>query len=114
MCKIAGNICVDRYRDYLREKHFVDIDKVEIATHKPGPLEDILGREHIDRQTAALAVILDAADPMCLELWVMHYWAHTTYETIARILGVALNTVKVRAFRCRDKARKALEGDPAP
>ena len=109
VCSIAYNTCVNHYREYLRRKYCLDLEEVEIASHNPGPLEEILGKERVALQAAALAVVLDSADRTCLDLWLMHYWGRITYEIIAQTLGVALNTVKVRAFRCRDKARKALQ-----
>lgn len=112
VCRIAYNICINHLREYIRRKKIIAIEEIVITADSLDPPGQLI-REEKERLAAKdIETILASASSRCLDLWRMHYWQRLTYEVIARKLGVALNTVKVRAYRCKEKARKGLGLEP--
>ena len=109
---IAFKICVNHHRKRKKWTMLVDLEHVTLASKNPGPLESIIQNELERIRLTALGTILENASPECLDLWRMRYWERLPCEVVARVMGIAVNTVKTRAWRCVRKAWKAL-GLPA-
>jgi RNA polymerase sigma factor (sigma-70 family) len=105
---IAFRICVNHHRGHKRRAKLADIEKVITVTSNPGPLDALIQKELDEIRQTALNTVLESAKPECLDLWLMRYWEKLPCEVVARVMGIAVGTVKSMTWRCIDKAKKAL------
>jgi len=111
--KIASNYCIDILRRRGLEKRLFGVDASEIpepASHRPGPLSEILASEQGKNVRQALSSL---PEKFRVPL-VLAYYNEFSYDQIAAILKIPRNTVATLLFRGKQQLREKLrEGEPS-
>ena len=106
VCRMAMYVCIDEYRRRRRRAYSPHpIEDLQIPDPTPGPLEQLDATEN----RKILEQVVAKASPECRDLWRMVYSEEVSYEIVAKRMGVAVGTVKSRAARCREKARRLFQ-----
>lgn len=118
--RIVWNCCVDRReKDARRREHeFVpgspegeDDAPVEFADEE-SPLPDaLLASDHVRKRLAHHLATLPDHYRAVLTLY---YYEQQSYEEIARVLDLPMNTVKVHLHRAKERLKKALVAESEP
>lgn len=109
--RIAGNVFArELERRYAQKRGRdsgaeVDNEHVPDETH-PGPLEALLENERLSKLTEAMSG-LPKQMRRCVQLRVAE---GSSYEEIAAVLGLSINTVKVQLHRARHDLAEKLSG----
>ena len=106
LATIASNLARDHYR---RERRIVDADADTVLETTGGPDMDL--EERVD-QEKALQVLVEAIDslPFAYRAVIsLRYDADMSYEDIAAILSLPLNTVRTHLRRAKQILRKKIE-----
>lgn len=99
---VVARRCIDWLR---KRKDETPIDAEEdVLDPSRGPLATALGRERQDLAWAAIARLPES----CRQLLRLHLEESRSYAEMARILGVAEGTLRVRMHRCIRKARRIV------
>jgi RNA polymerase sigma-70 factor (ECF subfamily) len=106
VCRIAMYTSIDVYRRERRLTFLSEpIDELDIPDPAPGPLKQL---EAVERKEILKRLVMRASAE-CRDLWRMVYFERLPYHRIAGRMGVEVGTVKSRASRCREKARRVLQ-----
>ena len=85
-------------RHHVKSSHVVRDNDVD-----PADPNDLLS---ITEQSDFIRRIISLVGPACRDLWQMIFYEGKRYEEIAQKLNVSEATVKIRAFRCKEKANE--------
>jgi RNA polymerase sigma-70 factor, ECF subfamily len=95
--RILTNACIDSWRKRRREEPTADVPATSAATSVP---------ERIDVQSALARLPAEAR-----AIVLLRYLEDLSYEDIARVRGVTVNTVKTQLQRGKRALRRHLEGE---
>ena len=99
--KIVYNTCLDRLKKQKREQNLVPID--EFTERQVKAIENVLDdiEEQERKQTIQDCInLLPSDDAFLLSLF---YFEELSLEEISNVIGIKVNHVKVKLFRCRKK-----------
>jgi RNA polymerase sigma-70 factor, ECF subfamily len=103
---IAANLCHTHRRRHGENRH-VPLDE---APEKALEAE-IIAADHVVGRAeirTALVSALDLLDPVLRHAFHLRTFEEMSYEEIARVTGVPVNTVKTRIFRARERLQRLL------
>ena len=107
--RIATHVCLDRLRQYARrapKEAEIDPDEVDIAESDTPSLQQTIER---DEMSECVQAYLNRLSDNYRAAILLHDMHELTSPEIAQLLGVSLDTVKIRLHRARNKLRIALQ-----
>jgi RNA polymerase sigma-70 factor, ECF subfamily len=109
--RIAGNIFArDLERRYAKKRGRDSGEEIEFERvpdeSRPGPLDALLDREKLAKLTEAVSS-LPKQMRRCVQLRVAD---GSSYEEIATVMGISVNTVKVQLHRARQDLTEKMSG----
>jgi RNA polymerase sigma-70 factor (ECF subfamily) len=107
--RIATHVCLDRLRQYARrapKETETDFDELDVAEPDTPSLQQIIERDEMSECVQAYLNHLSDSYRAAILLHDMHDLAA---PEIAQLLGVSVDTVKIRLHRARNKLRIALQ-----
>lgn len=108
LMRIVRNLCLNwieaaRVRQRLRDGR--EVERLEIASTDVGPLRSLEGREDLERLTRALACLPERQR----EALLLHVMQKMTYQQVAEVLEIPINTVKTLIHRARTNLSEAMD-----
>lgn len=110
LIRIGVNVARDAVKK-ARPMDFADLppqEPLQIASARPGPEESMEETERLER----LALAVQSLEPAYRMVIAMRYEAEMSYEEMAAVLKLPLNTVRTRLFRAKQELRRAMESHP--
>lgn len=107
--RIATHVCLDRLRQYARrspKESDADLDDLDVAEPDEPSLQQTLER---DEMSECVQSFLNRLSDNYRAAILLHDMHELTSPEIAQLLGVSLDTVKIRLHRARHKLRIALQ-----
>jgi RNA polymerase sigma-70 factor (ECF subfamily) len=101
--RAVGHSCIDRLRKQARRPEIPELPP-DLPSTAPSPEKSVLRSE----SSEVLLRILGEMPLECRQLWAM-ILAGRSYDEMSRDTGVAAGTLRVRVFRCREKASAARD-----
>ena len=104
--RIATNTAFDRLRSpAFRPETRVPIEGLQLATEEPLAIEQALAR---DEMNACIRGYIDDLPPSYRSALILSEDEGLTNQQIADVLGISLDTVKIRLHRARRRLKNAL------
>jgi len=107
--RIATHVCLDRLRQYARrapKESEIDLDEMDVAEPDTPSLQQEIERDEMSECVQSYLNNLSDSYRAAILLHDMH---ELTAPEIAQLLGLSLDTVKIRLHRARNKLRIALQ-----
>lgn len=105
---IARNTVYDRLRKKQRQKEYYDIDDPENPKDLPDNRESVRSMSRRVEEKLDIEEALSHVKTNYREILLLYYWQEYTYEEIATILGIPVNTVKTHIRRAKLAVLKEL------
>ena len=107
--RIATHVCLDRLRQYARrapKETETDLDEMDVAEPDTPSLQQEIER---DEMSECIQSYLNNLSDSYRAAILLHDMHELTAPEIAQLLGLSLDTVKIRLHRARNKLRIALQ-----
>lgn len=101
--KIATNLCLD----FLRKKRHVSLDDI------PEPMSKSLSPQEVAMRNEKANEVKEAVRRLPLKYQTvisLYYWQEQSYEEIAAIMNIPINTVRTWLKRAKEQLKEELHG----
>jgi RNA polymerase sigma-70 factor, ECF subfamily len=107
LLRIAFNLC----RTWAAKTHLPQLDVDEIQDRLAGDSEDVIDRLSQADLRERLECAMDSLPPMYRTVMTLRYAEELSYQEIAQVLDLPVNTVRTHLRRARARLRKLLARD---
>ncbi|WP_299334329.1 sigma-70 family RNA polymerase sigma factor [uncultured Psychroserpens sp.] len=110
--RVAYNTCLDRIKK--NKKHLNDVEINEFTAHQVKTMDTALDQIETKEREEAIQRCIKRLPSQDSFLLTLYYFDDLSLDDISQIVGITVNSIKVKLFRCRKKLATILKSELEP